>query len=93
MKLIQKIHITTLSTILAFGLIACTEDKGDDSAAPSSDGYSMTVCPVSGEKLGSMGTPVVMTHEGTTVKLCCDHCTDKFKADPEKYVAMVKEAK
>ncbi len=93
MKLIQKIHIATLSAVLAFGLVACTEEKDGDKPAPSSDGYSMTTCPVSGEKLGSMGDPVVMTHEGTSVKLCCDHCTDKFKADPAKYVAMVKEAK
>ena len=92
MKLIQKLQIAALSGILAFGLISCNEDKSDDAASPSSDGYSMTVCPVSGEKLGSMGDPVVMTHEGTTVKLCCDHCIAKFNAEPAKYVAMVKEA-
>jgi len=52
----------------------------------------MKTCPVSGEELGSMGKPVIVEHEGTTVKLCCKSCIEDFNADPEKYTAMVKEA-
>ncbi len=40
-----------------------------------------------------MGEPVIVQHEGTTVKLCCESCIKKFNADPEKYTAMVKEAR
>lgn len=40
------------------------------------------VCPVSGQKLGSMGQPVKTTLEGHTTFLCCKGCTGK-KPDPE----------
>ncbi len=45
------------------------------------------VCPVSGEELGSMGTPVKVEHEGKVVFLCCDHCKKKFDENPAEYVA------
>lgn len=61
-------------------------------AITDTDAYPMTTCPVSGEELGSMGEPVIVQHEGTTVKLCCKSCIEDFNADPEKYTAMVKEA-
>jgi len=61
-------------------------------AAETADDYPMKTCPVSGEELGSMGKPVIVEHEGTTVKLCCKSCIEDFNADPEKYTAMVKEA-
>ncbi len=62
----------------------------ETTAATTADTYPMKTCPVSGEALGSMGDPVIVVHEGTTVKLCCKSCIKKFEADPEKYTAMVK---
>jgi hypothetical protein len=38
-------------------------------------------------RLGSMGTPVVITLKGQPVFLCCDDCVDKAKADPDKTLA------
>ena len=76
-----------------FGAFACTEE--DQSAESSSSNESatnaiaQTVCPVSGEELGSMGEPVVVTHEGKEVKLCCKSCIKKFNADPATYTAKV----
>lgn len=95
-----------LSTVaLAFGLVACgdradTEPIEDTPAAESptaetaatDDDYPLDTCVVSGEKLGSMGEPIVVEHEGTTVKLCCKECIEEFESDPDKYTAMVKEA-
>lgn len=52
--------------------------------------YPLTTCVVSGEKLGSMGAPVKVTHEGKEVRLCCKSFIEKFEADPAKYAAMVK---
>jgi len=80
--------------VLTFGLVACNEDTTTDTAVSASvdDAYPMDTCPVSGEKLGSMGEPVVVTHDSTTVKLCCESCIDKFNANPGKYTAMVKNA-
>lgn len=54
--------------------------------------YPLKKCVVSGEDLGSMGDAVNFVHEGTLIKLCCDHCLPDVEKDPAKYVAMVKEA-
>ena len=64
-----------------------------EAATETTDGYPLTTCVVSGEKLGSMGEPYVHVHEGTTVKFCCKSCLKDFNEDPEKYIAMIKEAK
>lgn len=72
-------------------LSACNEEPSVSSDTESK--YPLTTCVVSGEELGSMGEPVTVSHGGITVQLCCDSCIKKFNADPEKYTAMVKNAK
>lgn len=42
-------------------------------------------CPVSGEALGSMGTPVKVTVEGRDVFLCCAGCEGELRSNPRKY--------
>lgn len=74
--------ILTLST--ALGLAAAD--------APAADAYPLKTCVVSGEALGSMGDPVSVEHDGTTVKLCCKGCIKKFNKDPATYTAKVKDA-
>ena len=59
-------------------------------AAPN-EPYTLATCPVSGEKLGSMGEPIVLEADGSQVKLCCKGCTKSFKADTEKYMKVVRE--
>lgn len=54
--------------------------------------YILDVCPVSDEKLGEMGEPVVLTHKGRQIKLCCDGCQKDFKADPAKFIAKIEAA-
>jgi YHS domain-containing protein len=49
------------------------------------------VCPVSGQPLGSMGTPYKVTVQGREVLLCCPGCETKIKGDPEKYLAKLPE--
>lgn len=86
----KRILLSTMTAalIIGFGLTACTENEttGHDR---SGDTSTQTVCPVSGEELGSMGEPIVMTHAGKEVKLCCKSCIKKFNADPAKYTAKV----
>jgi YHS domain-containing protein len=91
----------TTTSILAIASIAlftasCGEKTETTVEAPAvealADNYPMKTCPISGEELGSMGEPVIVEHEGTTVKLCCKKCITKFNEDPAKYTAMVKEA-
>jgi YHS domain-containing protein len=50
------------------------------------------VCPVTGEKLGSMGKPYKVTVKGQTVFLCCDGCEEAITKDPDKYLAKLKKA-
>lgn len=47
-------------------------------------------CPVSGDMLGVMGTPVKVSIKGRTVFLCCSNCEADLKKDPDKFLAKVK---
>ena len=78
-----------LSSILGITLAACADEAKDKPKADAKP-YPLTTCVVSGEKLGSMGKPVVVTHEGKEIQLCCKSCIKDFKADPAKFAAMVK---
>jgi len=49
-------------------------------------------CPVSGEKLGSMGEPFKIVVKGRTVLLCCEGCKDDLLANPDKYLAKLPAA-
>lgn len=51
------------------------------------------VCPVSGEHLGSMDTPIKVEFEGKAAFLCCDSCKDGFDKEPAKYLAKLAESK
>lgn len=90
----MKTHISLLSaSTLSLFLTSCGQsDSGQP--APSADAapYPLDVCVVSGEKLGSMGEPVIVTQEGVTVKFCCEHCIPDFEKDPAKFVAKVTAA-
>jgi hypothetical protein len=48
-------------------------------------------CPVSGQPLGSMGTPVKVTVKGRDVLLCCQGCETAIQEDPDKYLAKLPE--
>jgi len=67
-------------------------DHGDAKAPESKKPYPLDVCVVSGEKLGEMGKPVVIQHEGREIQFCCPACVDKFKQDPAKYLKKLDEA-
>jgi hypothetical protein len=45
------------------------------------------ICPVTGQPLGSMGTPTEVMIEGRKIFLCCEGCESKLKEDPKKYLA------
>jgi YHS domain-containing protein len=91
----SKIIITTIMA-LPLAVASCSNDAetnaGQSEAAPAStDDYALTTCVVSGEELGSMGDPIEYDHNGTVVKFCCKSCIPKFEAEPEKYVAKLKQ--
>lgn len=49
--------------------------------------YPLDTCIVTDNKLGSMGTPVTLVHQGQEVKFCCKPCVAKFHKDPDRYLA------
>lgn len=85
--------------LLAFSLtafVSCKDDNSNTSDPPADttkaeSEYPLDTCVVSGKKLGSMGEPFVITHEGTEVRFCCDGCVPMFEKDPAKYLAKLKK--
>ncbi|HOX52961.1 MAG TPA: hypothetical protein PKY05_15865 [Fibrobacteria bacterium] len=43
-------------------------------------------CPVTGEKIGSMGKGPLVVYKGKAVELCCSGCVKTFAKDPAKYL-------
>lgn len=69
---------------------ACTKcDAGKTTTAANT---ASDICPVSGEKLGSMGEPYVHTHKeagksDVSVSLCCKMCVKSFEKNAAKHLA------
>lgn len=68
------------------------EPARDALAKAWTDPFSLDTCPVSGQRLGSMGEPVVKTYDGREVRFCCATCTGKFETDLAASWKMVDEA-
>jgi hypothetical protein len=49
-------------------------------------------CPITGKRLGAMGTPPRVVVKGRTVFLCCEGCEGAIQASPDKYIAKLKAA-
>jgi len=58
--------------------------------APGS--YPLSVCIVSGKRLGSMGEPIIKNYDGREVRLCCPACVEPFEADKAGYFKKLDEA-
>ena len=52
--------------------------------------YPMKTCLVTGNKLGSMGTPIAKTYGEQQVKFCCKPCVAKFEKNPERFLAKLR---
>ena len=85
----------TLKTLMAIALavtgLAFTA-KADTSTNAPVKPDKLATCPVSGEKLDSMGKPYVFTYQGQEVKLCCSGCKKDFDKDPAKYLKKIQDA-
>jgi YHS domain-containing protein len=85
----MKLALALLSSIF-LGAAALPAAEAQPAGVPAT--YPLKACPVSDEKLGSMGKPVKVSHEGTDVYLCCKSCTKDFNKEPGKYAEVVKKA-
>lgn len=55
--------------------------------------YPLTTCPISDEKLGSMGEPYDVLYGTTLVRLCCKSCKKTLDKDGPAIVAKVEAAR
>ena len=55
--------------------------------------YPLDTCPVSGNKLGSMGEPLEYIYANQLVRFCCPDCIDSFKKDPQTYMKKIADAR
>lgn len=86
----MKSAFLALSAAATLLLASCAGGPAGGLASSSSTkAYTKDTCLVTGNKLGSMGNPVSIVHEGQEVKLCCRPCVAKFKDDPERYLANI----
>lgn len=81
----MAVGFTLASLVLA--LAGCQDGAPTASATGPSKAYPLDVCIVSGEKLGSMGDPIVLVHQGQEVKFCCKSCKPDFEKEPAKFLA------
>ncbi len=52
-------------------------------------GKIQQTCPVTSEKLGSMGPPIPVMVAGKTIQVCCQSCVTAVKKNPGKYLKIV----
>lgn len=82
---------TTSSILTALALLASqplfAQHDHHHEAKSAAKPYPLDTCLVSGEKLGGMGKPVAIVHQGQEIKFCCSHCVPKFNKNPAKYLA------
>jgi YHS domain-containing protein len=78
-------------------IIACsnqTDDPATDDNSSASKSYSLDYCVVSGNDLDDEDTdmiPFTYEYDGIQIVFCCKPCLPKFKKDPAKYMAIIKE--
>ncbi|WP_018968863.1 YHS domain-containing protein [Rubritalea marina] len=87
----------TLVALTPLAFISCNDQTSETNTESVSTAevvakpYPLETCLVSGKKLGSMGDPYEIVHEGQQIKFCCDGCEPAFKKDPAKYLAKLSQ--
>ncbi|MBT3668222.1 MAG: hypothetical protein HN548_12160 [Opitutae bacterium] len=91
-----SIGLAIMSILLSYSFGCSSESIQNERDENSSSlaNYPLDYCVVSGndfDEEGSRMIPHLYTHEGQTIKFCCKPCLPKFKKDPAKYMAIIKE--
>ncbi|MEJ0090522.1 MAG: hypothetical protein WDM80_12380 [Limisphaerales bacterium] len=93
MKLFNHQTLGGLAVAAAFFIIPLSSRAdGTNTVPPPPKPDLLKTCPVSDEKLGEMGKPVVFVYEAQEVKLCCKGCKKDFDKDPAKYIKKIRAA-
>lgn len=85
-------RIESILALACIGLFLGPARAAESAKPVEGDPYLLDYCVVSGQKLGSMGEPVVYDHEVREVRFCCDGCLPKFKESPTTYTKRMDEA-
>lgn len=93
MKSLNSLLKTTVTAAFALALATvATRSLAEEPAAAKVKPYTLQTCPVSGEKLGEMGSPYVFTNSNREIKLCCKGCLSKFTNEPAAYIKKIETA-
>jgi YHS domain-containing protein len=65
---------------------AATAAAKEAQAVKQAEAYPLDYCIVTGERLGSMGAPVIKVYDGREVSFCCNACPKTFEKDKAKWV-------
>jgi hypothetical protein len=90
MRKFLPIVLIATTTIVAFAdepSVTQKSARNVDTATPSEN----SVCPDSGDKVGSIGKPVYVIYQGKKIGLCCRECLKDFQKDPAKYSALAEK--
>lgn len=93
MKNTLLITIITGATLFLSSCASTSSPAGASTASASTGGvkaYPLKTCVVTGNDLGSMGDEQRIVYQGQEVKFCCTPCVEKFKKNPEKYLAKLR---
>ena len=72
-------------------IVKTPEEKAK--AAELAKTYTLTTCPVSGDKLGGMGETIDTLYQGQLIRFCCKGCVKSFNKNPDKYLKVIEAAK
>lgn len=90
--MVWRIAVIAGVLVLAAGARSYAADQAAETTAQEAVNAGNTVCPVSGEKVGSAGmAPATYEYNGTIYNFCCSACIETFKKDPQKYIDIVEE--
>jgi hypothetical protein len=80
-----------LMALLVVAVLSVHAQEGEKAKKEKAvgDPCVITVCPVSNQKMGSMGQPVLVEYNGREVRLCCKGCVKSFEAKPEETLQKV----
>jgi YHS domain-containing protein len=82
-----------LIALSAAPAVAGAGPDGKDVGAASAVDVGNKICPVTGEKIGSMEheKATKVEYKGKSYNLCCPMCAAEFKKNPAKYVKVVEK--
>ena len=83
----------TLASLLLIGVVVLAGcKKKTETAAPGATSVvvEQTTCPVMG---GAINKNMFIDYKGKKVYFCCAGCEQKFKANPEQYIAKLPQFK